>query len=90
MSVTSEFDQEPNPDTCHLPTKVTSRNLNEAWKYWANLTYMVGQFPSFDKYKYQILTWAEKDGMSIPADQKHQKEKWQSPITMDTSTKSFR
>ena len=32
------------------------------------MTYLVGQFPSFDKYKYQILTWASKDRRCLPAD----------------------
>ena len=45
---------------------MASQNLTSAWKYWANLTYLVGQSPSLDKYKYQILTWANKGGQSIP------------------------
>ena len=33
------------------------------------MTHLVGQFPSFDKYKYQILTWASKDGRCLPANE---------------------
>ena len=52
VSVTSDFGDAFNPETIHFPTPQTDiQNLNKVWKYWANLTYMVGQFSSFDKYK---------------------------------------
>ena len=55
ISVTGDFDQEPCPSESHIPTHTASMNLTRAWKYWTNMAYIVGQFPSFDKYKYQIL-----------------------------------
>ena len=69
ISVTSDFDQEPCPSESHIPTHTACTNLTKAWKYWANIIYLVGQFPSFDKYKYQLLTWANKDGRCLPADE---------------------
>ena len=61
ISVTSDFDHESHLAEPHLQTSIASQNLTSVWKYWANLIYLDGQFPSLDKYKYQILTWAKSD-----------------------------
>lgn len=70
ITIESDFDEDPDLDNSHLPTEEVTQNLTSAWWYWANLTYLVAQFPSFHKYKYQILTWANKNCRCVPADKK--------------------
>ena len=66
--MTSDFDREPDTGEFHIPTHTASTNLTNAWKYWANMPYLLGRFPSFDKYRYQLLTWTNKDGRCLPTD----------------------
>ena len=42
ISVTNDFDQDLRPSDSHTPTHTASTNLTKSWKYWANMTYLVG------------------------------------------------
>ena len=40
----------------HHDLREMEENLTNAWRMWSALAYIIGQFLSFEKYKYQLLT----------------------------------